>query len=255
MTAGLAFEGLNQAGDMGRDLIVVLNDNEMSISPNVGALSSFLSRNLSARWVRRFKRETEAWLKQIPGIGEDMAEYVRKSEGSFKGFFTPGMLFEAFRFNYMGPIDGHNIEQLTEVFEQVRGLEGPVLVHVLTKKGKGYEPAESNPTYYHGVGCFEPETGEAHKLADGKCLPSYTDIFGQTLCELAQRDPKIVAITAPGWRSGASARWWRCTPRSRSGLTTRSCTTYACRTCPWSSAWTGGGWWARTVPRTTGRST
>ncbi len=194
MTAGLSFEGLNQAGHMGRDCIVVLNDNEMSISPNVGALSSFLSRNLSGRWMLRIKKETEAWLRQIPGFGEDLVEYIRKSEGSFKSFFTPGMLFEALRFNYLGPIDGHDLSQLIDVFGQVRRLEGPVLMHVMTKKGKGYGPAETNPTFFHGVGSFEPETGEATKY--GTQLPTYTDVFGQTLCDLAEKDDRIVAITA-----------------------------------------------------------
>ncbi|MFW5735261.1 MAG: 1-deoxy-D-xylulose-5-phosphate synthase, partial [Oceanidesulfovibrio sp.] len=198
MTAGLAFEGLNQAGDMGRDLIVVLNDNEMSISRNVGALSSFLSRNLSARWLKKFKRETENFLKQFPGFGDNLADYMRKSESSFKGFFTPGMLFEAFRFNYIGPIDGHDIGDLVDVFDHVKRLEGPNLVHVLTKKGKGYEPAESNPTYFHGVGCFEPETGQAKKFSSNGCpeIPSYTEVFGDTLASLAGRDSSIIAITA-----------------------------------------------------------
>ncbi len=195
MTAGLAYEGLNQAGGLGRDLIVVLNDNEMSISRNVGALSSFLSRKLSMRWVQRFKKEAEAIMRQIPKIGDDLADYARRSEDSFKSFFTPGMLFEAFRFTYIGPIKGHDLRQLTSVLEQAKGLEGPILVHVLTKKGKGYEPAETNPTYFHGVGCFEPETGVALKF--GACaLPSYTEVFGRTLCDLAATDDKIVAITA-----------------------------------------------------------
>ncbi|TVM18481.1 1-deoxy-D-xylulose-5-phosphate synthase [Oceanidesulfovibrio indonesiensis] len=198
MTAGLAFEGLNQAGDMGRDLIVVLNDNEMSISRNVGALSSFLSRNLSARWLKKFKRETENFFKQLPGIGTDIADYMRKSESSFKSFFTPGMLFEAFRFNYIGPIDGHDISDLVDVFDHVKRLEGPNLVHVLTRKGKGYEPAESNPTYFHGVGCFEPETGLAKKFTVDGCpeIPSYTEVFGDTLANLAGKDSSVIAITA-----------------------------------------------------------
>jgi 1-deoxy-D-xylulose-5-phosphate synthase len=195
MTAGLAYEGLNQAGDLGSDLIVVLNDNEMSISKNVGALSSFLSRQLSNRWMIRLKREMESWMRQIPKIGEELANYAKRSEESFKSFFTPGMLYEAFNFNYLGPIDGHSIRDLVSVFEQVRSLQGPVLVHVLTTKGKGYGPAETNPTYFHGVGCFEPETGLAVKPACGT-LPTYTEVFGRTLCALAERDPAILAITA-----------------------------------------------------------
>ncbi len=196
MTAGLAFEGLNQAGHMGRDLIVVLNDNEMSISKNVGALSSFLSRSLSKRWLVRFKKESENLLKQLPSFGGDIAGYMRRFESSFKSFFTPGMLFEAFKFNYLGPIDGHDVEHLTDVFDMLRSVEGPVLVHLLTKKGKGYPPAEGNPTYFHGVGCFELETGEAKKFCAGADVPSYTKVFGDTLCRQAAKDDKVVAITA-----------------------------------------------------------
>lgn len=194
MTAGQAFEGLNQAGGMKRKMVVVLNDNEMSISANVGALSSFLSRKLSHPVLTRFKRDFESLLKQIPKIGDDLAMYARRGEDSFKSFFTPGMLFEALDFTYLGPIDGHNTDALIEVFEQVKKLDSPVLVHVLTKKGKGYTPAEENPTYFHGVGCFEPETGMASKFKGG--LPSYTEIFGKTLCQLAAKDNKIMAITA-----------------------------------------------------------
>ncbi len=195
MTAGLAYEGLNQAGDLERDLVVVLNDNEMSISRNVGAVSQFLSRGLSHRWVRRFKKDVDTILKKVPGIGEDLSQYARRTEEAFKSMFTPGMIFEAFQFNYLGPFDGHDTERLIEVFQAVRNLDGPVLVHVLTRKGKGYEPAETNPTYFHGVGCFEPETGRSAKY-DACALPSYTDVFGDTLCKLAARDERVVAITA-----------------------------------------------------------
>jgi 1-deoxy-D-xylulose-5-phosphate synthase len=195
MTAGLAYEGLNQAGGLEKNFIVVLNDNEMSISKNVGALSSFLSKRFASRWVMRLKKETEAWINQIPKIGTELVGYLKRGEDSFKGFFTPGMLFEAFDFTYVGPINGHDMRELVSVFNRVKQLEGPILVHVLTKKGKGYEPAEKKPTYFHGVGCFEPETGEAKKFA-ACSLPSYTDIFGKTLCELAAKDDKIVAITA-----------------------------------------------------------
>jgi len=195
MTAGLAYEGLNQAGGLGKNMVVVLNDNEMSISRNVGALSSFLSRKLSKRWVQRFKKEAENIMRQIPRIGDDLAEYARRSEDSLKSFFTPGMLFEAFRFTYIGPLQGHDMRMLTNVFQQTRELEGPILVHVLTKKGKGYAPAETNPTFFHGVGCFEPETGAARKFA-ACALPSYTEVFGSTLCKLAEKDERVVAITA-----------------------------------------------------------
>jgi len=250
MTAGLAYEGLNQAGGLGKDLIVVLNDNEMSISRNVGALSSFLSRKLSMRWVQRFKKEAEAIMRQIPKIGDDLADYARRSEDSFKSFFTPGMLFEAFRFTYIGPIKGHDMRLLTSVFEQAKGLEGPILVHVLTKKGKGYEPAETNPTHFHGVGCFEPETGAARKFV-ACSLPTFTEVFGCTLCKLAEKDDKIVAITAAMPEgTGLTCFSERFPDRffdvgiceqhavtfaagirpSCSAPTTRSCTTSACRT-------------------------
>lgn len=195
MTAGLAYEGLNQAGDMGRRMVVVLNDNEMSISKNVGALSRFLSRKLSRPAPQRFKREFESWLASIPRIGKDLAMYARRSEDSLKTFFTPGMLFEAFRFTYVGPIDGHDIPALVDVFEQTKGMDRPVLVHVLTKKGMGYKPAETNPTYFHGVGRFEPETGLVPAKPGGG-PKSYTEVVGGTLCRLADTDKRIVAITA-----------------------------------------------------------
>ncbi len=195
MTAGLAYEGLNQAGDMGRRMVVVLNDNEMSISKNVGALSRFLSRKLSRPAPQRFKREFESWLASIPRIGKDLAMYARRSEDSLKTFFTPGMLFEAFRFTYVGPIDGHDIPALVDVFEQTKGMDRPVLVHVLTKKGMGYKPAETNPTYFHGVGGFEPETGLVPAKPGGG-PKSYTEVVGGTLCRLADTDKRIVAITA-----------------------------------------------------------
>jgi len=194
MTAGLAYEGLNQAGDLGLDLMVVLNDNEMSISKNVGALSSFLSRKLSKRWIQRFKHQMEAWMRQVPKIGDDLANYARLSESSLKTFFTPGIIFEAFKFNYIGPINGHSPKTMVDVFQQAKELRGPVLVHVLTTKGKGYEPAEKNPTLFHGVGCFAPETGEARTVPG--CSPPYTEVFGRTLVKLAAEDKRIVAITA-----------------------------------------------------------
>ena len=195
LTAGLAFEGLNQAGDLGRKMVVVLNDNEMSISRNVGALSQFLSRKMTTPFLQRLKSDVEGLLGTIPKIGDDLAGYAKRYGDSVKSFFTPGMLFEAFHFTYVGPIDGHNTAQMIKVFEEIKKLDKPALVHVLTKKGKGYEPAESDPTHFHGVGEFIPETGLARKFS-GSGLPSYTSIFESTLCELARRDEKIVAITA-----------------------------------------------------------
>lgn len=195
LTAGLAFEGLNQAGDLGRKMVVVLNDNEMSISKNVGALSQFLSRKMTTPFLQRLKSDVEGLLGGIPKIGDDLAGYAKRYGDSVKSFFTPGILFEAFHFTYVGPIDGHNTALMVKVFNEIKKLDKPVLVHVMTKKGKGYEPAESDPTHFHGVGEFIPETGLARKFS-GTGLPSYTSIFGSTLCNLAERDDKIMAITA-----------------------------------------------------------
>lgn len=194
LTGGEAFEGLNLAGHMGRRLIVVLNDNEMSISPNVGALSLFLSRALSSRWLRQTRREALKFLRGIPRIGNKLAIYAMRGEWSFKSFFTPGMLFEAFRFTYIGPVDGHDIPSLRLHLARAAAVEdGPVLVHARTVKGKGYRHAELNPTLYHGVGHFSPETGKPLK---NKSYPSFTKVFGETLVNLAEKNERIIAITA-----------------------------------------------------------
>ena len=194
LTGGLAFEGLNQAGHLKKDLIIVLNDNEMSISPNVGAVSSFLSRKMTSRTFVRIRKETKKFLGNIPGVGKDLLHLVRKAEESLKGFLTPGMLFEAFGFQYIGPLDGHRIDVLIETLNNVSRLKGPVLLHVLTRKGKGYLPAETNPSLFHGVGPFDRETGEVREKKGGQ--GSYTSVFGRTLIEMAEKDSRIVAITA-----------------------------------------------------------
>ena len=195
LTAGEAFEGLNLAGHMGRRLIVVLNDNEISISPNVGALSLFLSRTLSRRWVRQMRKDVLQLLRSIPRIGQKLALYAMRGEWSFKSFFTPGMLFEAFRFTYIGPVDGHDLPALCRHLQMAAAVEdGPVLLHVRTCKGKGYAPAEKDPTHFHGVGHFEPETGLL--IPSGNKTPSFTGIFGKTLVELAEKDDRLLAITA-----------------------------------------------------------
>ncbi len=194
LTSGLAFEGLNQAGHLKKGLIVVLNDNEMSISPNVGALSSFLSRKMTSDLFVRMKKDAENFIGQMPGFGRDLVNIARRAEDSLKGFLTPGMLFEAFGFKYVGPIDGHRLDELTETLENVSRLNKPVLVHVLTQKGKGYRPAECNPSLYHGVGPFDRDTGEVKAAKGGGA--SFTAVFGQTLVELAEKDPRVVAITA-----------------------------------------------------------
>ena len=195
LTAGLAFEGLNQAGHTEKDLIVVLNDNAMSISPNVGAFSSFVSRKMTGRRFVYFRKELHNFLTSIPGVGENILKLVQKSEDSLITFFTPGMLFEAFKFKYIGPINGHRIDRLIDTFNNTLHLEGPVLVHVLTTKGKGYGPAEEDPAYYHGVGSFEVSTGSPAKKSK-KAPPSYTDVFGETMVDLGRKDERLFAITA-----------------------------------------------------------
>jgi 1-deoxy-D-xylulose-5-phosphate synthase len=196
MTAGLAYEGLNQAGDthQDKDIIVILNDNDMSISQNVGALSSFLSRTLSARKLQGLRKNLGVFLKSLPKIGDDVYQIAKRSEESFKTFVTPGMLFEAFNFVYFGPINGHRLTHLIDILNNIKHLNEPVLLHVTTTKGKGYRPAEENPVYFHGCGQFEIETG------NGTCaysdIPSFTDVFGKTMVAMAARDKRIVAVTA-----------------------------------------------------------
>ncbi len=196
MTAGMAYEALNQAGDShkDRDLIVILNDNEMSISHNVGALSSFLSRTFSAKRLQEMRKELGEFLKSLPKIGDDIYQLAKRTEESFKTFVTPGMLFEAFNFDYFGPINGHKLTHLIDILDNIKYLHQPVLLHVITTKGKGYLPAEKNPVYFHGCGSFDITTG---RCLDAKpAIPSYTEVFGETLLEMAQSDERIVAVTA-----------------------------------------------------------
>lgn len=194
MTAGLAYEALNQAGDLKKDLIVILNDNDMSIARNVGALSSFLSRKFSAKKLQEFRKEIGGFLKSVPRIGDDIYHFAKRSEESFKTFVTPGMLFEAFNFEYFGPINGHNLDHLINILVNIKHLDEPVLLHITTRKGKGYPPAEKNPTYFHGVGCFEVRTGQC--VNHTACAPTYTQVFGKTMIELAKLNKNIVAVTA-----------------------------------------------------------
>jgi 1-deoxy-D-xylulose-5-phosphate synthase len=194
MTAGLAFEGLNQAGHIDQDLIVILNDNEMSISRNVGALSSYLNRLMTGQFVNRFRNDIENFLKTLPGIGKSVLRFAKQAEESLKGFFMPGLLFEELGMKYIGPIDGHRLDYLIETFQNIKKLRGPILVHVITKKGKGYPPAETNPDRFHGVPPFVIETGELRN--DQKNPPTYTEIFGETLCQLAKENKRLIAITA-----------------------------------------------------------
>ena len=194
LSGGMAFEGLNQAGELEKKLIVILNDNEMSISPNVGALSSFLSRKMTTKGHLSFKGAIKEFLQTVPGMGERVIRLVQRSEGSFRGFISPSFLFEALKYEYIGPIRGHRFDRLIEAFSNSKNLNGPVLIHVLTRKGKGYGPAEANPTHFHGVGAFHIETGDA--AGRTKAPPSYTSVFGDYLVKAAEADDRIVAITA-----------------------------------------------------------
>jgi 1-deoxy-D-xylulose-5-phosphate synthase len=196
MTAGIAYEGLNQAGDTHKDknLIVILNDNEMSISRNVGALSSFLSRKFSGKKMQEFRKEMGDFLKSLPRFGDDIYQLAKRTEESLKTFVTPGMLFEAFNFEYFGPINGHKLNHLIDILNNIKYLNEPVLLHVLTQKGKGYPPAENNPIHFHGCTQFEIETGNC--LDQKSPHPSYTQVFGDTMVQLAKSDPEIIAVTA-----------------------------------------------------------
>ncbi len=195
ISAGMAFEGLNWTGDRKKNMVIILNDNEMCISPNVGALSSYLNRIMTGQTVTRIKNEVKTFLKSIPGVGEQMLKFSRQVEESLKTFFVPGAIFEELGFTYVGPLEGHRLDHLIKNLENVKNLEGPVLVHVLTQKGKGYKYAEDDPSRYHGIPPFDIDTGEP--VAGGsKPAPTYTKVFGRTIVALAHDNPRIVAITA-----------------------------------------------------------
>ncbi len=194
LTGGMAFEALNQAGHLRQNLIVVLNDNEMSISENVGAFSTFISRKMTSSYYRELRKEMAGLLASIPAFGRNILQFARRAEHSLKGFLTPAALFEALGFEYLGPLPGHDLEQMIEIFRNLKNVEGPVLIHVITKKGRGYPPAENEPGKFHGVGKFDVITGKT--VTSSTLAPSYTSVFGKTLLQLAEEDEKIVAITA-----------------------------------------------------------
>ena len=194
MTTGMAFEGLNWAGDRKKDLIIVLNDNEMSISPNVGALSSYLNRVMTGHTVTRIKTDIKNFLKGIPSIGDHILKLSQQVEESLKTFVVPGALFEELGFTYVGPLEGHTLEYLIDNFKNIKELSKPVLVHIITQKGKGYRFAEEKPLNYHGISPFNVETGQPVPPSSSKL--SYTEIFGKTIVRLAHDDSRILAITA-----------------------------------------------------------
>jgi 1-deoxy-D-xylulose-5-phosphate synthase len=193
MTAGLAFEGLNHAGQLKKDIIVILNDNEMSISKNVGALSAYLSRILTGDIYQRFKKETRSFIELIPGVGGQVSKMAQRAEDTLKGLLTPGMVFRELGYNYVGPIDGHDIDLLIETLNRVKTAEEPVLLHLITKKGRGYKFSEKDPCVFHGIGPFDMCTGTV--TADTS-VPTYSEVFGRSLTELAKKDIRVVAISA-----------------------------------------------------------
>ncbi len=195
MTAGMAFEALNHGGDTDTDLLVVLNDNEMSISPNVGALSKHLSKIMSGKMYSSMRSGSKRVLEKL-----SMWDLAQRTEEHVKGMVMPGTLFEELGFHYYGPVDGHDIETLTTMLRNLRNQTGPRLLHVITQKGKGFKPAEDNPCLYHGVGSFDPETGD--KLDTSPSKPTYTQVFSDWVCDMAEADPRLVAIT-PAMREGS----------------------------------------------------
>lgn len=196
MTAGVAFEALNHAGDLDTDMLVILNDNDMSISPNVGALSNRFAKILSGKLYTTMREGSKKMLSQMPSIWE----LARRTEEHVKGLIVPGTLFEEFGFNYIGPIDGHDLPTLITTLRNIKKLPGPQFLHVITKKGKGYKRAEEDPVKYHGVSPFDPEIGIQASTA--KKPPNYSDIFGDWICEMAAKDKRLVGIT-PAMREGS----------------------------------------------------
>jgi 1-deoxy-D-xylulose-5-phosphate synthase len=196
LTAGMAFEALNHAGSLPADLLIVLNDNDMSISENVGALSNYLARVLSGKMYSHLRESGKKVLRQMPTVWE----LARRSEEHLKGMVLPGTLFEEMGFNYIGPMDGHDVKALVNTLRNLQNLRGPQFLHVVTRKGKGYAPAEADPIKWHGPGPFDPASGMIFKEASTG--PTYSQIFGKWLCDMAERDPSIVGIT-PAMREGS----------------------------------------------------
>ncbi|MGN0332544.1 MAG: 1-deoxy-D-xylulose-5-phosphate synthase, partial [Lachnospiraceae bacterium] len=209
LTGGMAYEALNNAAQLRTNFIIVLNDNHMSISENVGGMSQYLARLRTADFYTGLKKGVTSTLEKVPVVGEGMIERIRKTKSSIKQLVVPGMFFEDMGITYLGPVPGHNIRALCRVLNEARKIEGPVLLHVLTKKGKGYEPAESAPDKFHGIAPFDIATGE---VISGKKKDSYTDIFGKVLCDEAKRNTKIVAITAAMADGTGLARFKRLYP-------------------------------------------
>ncbi len=197
ITGGMAFEAMNHAGDVNANLLVILNDNEMSISPPVGAMNNYLTKILSSKLYSSVREESKKALSKMPSVWE----LARKTEEHVKGMIVPGTLFEELGFNYFGPIDGHDVDRLVSTLENLKDLTGPVFLHVVTKKGKGYAPAEKDPLAYHGVPAFDPTLDYLPK-ATASTHPTYTEVFGNWLCDMAKKDERLLGIT-PAMREGS----------------------------------------------------
>lgn len=196
MTGGMVFEALNHAGDIHNDMLIILNDNEMSISENVGALNNHLAQLMSGRFYTSIRESSKKVLQNMPAI----KEMAKRTEEHLKGMVVPGTLFEEFGFNYIGPIDGHDVDSLVETLRNMRQLKGPQILHIMTKKGKGYEPAEKDPIGWHAVPKFDPT--QFKKPATKPSSPTFSQVFGRWLCDVAQTDEKLLAIT-PAMREGS----------------------------------------------------
>ncbi|MBM3801175.1 MAG: 1-deoxy-D-xylulose-5-phosphate synthase [Acidimicrobiia bacterium] len=194
LTGGIALEGINQAGHLQKKLLIILNDNEMSISPNVGAIAGYLNRIVTGQVYNRFKKEVESMLLSVPRIGSRLVQIAKEMVDAMKTFMVPGLLFHELGFDYVGPINGHHLDTLVDTLEKLKQNSAPTILHIVTKKGKGWSVAESAPIKYHGPTAYDPKTGVFYPMPPAP--PSYTSVFGKTMIRLAQQDPKVVAITA-----------------------------------------------------------
>lgn len=193
LTGGMAYEALNNASHLRSNFIIVLNDNNMSISENVGGMSKYLDSIRTAKTYTGLKKSVETTLKKVPGVGDKMVEHIRKTKSGIKHLFVPGMFFEDMGITYLGPVDGHNVKELYRVFREAKKMNNAVLIHVMTKKGKGYRPAELEPSRFHGTGPFDIKTG---KQKGGSGKDTYTDVFGKVMCSIGRENPNVAAITA-----------------------------------------------------------
>ncbi len=198
LNCGVSFEALNHVAETTKDFIIILNDNKMSISKNVGGMSRYLNRIITTKGYNRLKNSSRRFVEKIPRIGSTITSIIGRFEEATKSVLVPGVIFEELGFRYVGPIDGHNIEELTRTFEGIREFEKPAIVHVITEKGRGYKLAEDAPEKFHGLASFDPETGED---LNGSSTPSFSTVFGHSICELAEKQKEVVALTA-GMRTG-----------------------------------------------------